>query len=90
MLGEMCSPYPSANRPRIGLLLLAAPAELRRATARWDTMTTTIVTVDDDDNDDNGDGATGDEVDDDDDDDGDGATGIEVDDDGDNDDYGNG
>ncbi len=26
-LGETCSPYPSANRPRVGLLLLAAPAE---------------------------------------------------------------
>ncbi len=27
----MCSRYPSAKRPRVGLLLLAAPAELRGA-----------------------------------------------------------
>ncbi len=31
MLGEMCSRYPSAKRPHVGLLLLAAPAESQGA-----------------------------------------------------------
>ena len=37
----------------------------RRATAQWDTMTTTMATGDDHDDDDDGDGAMGDKVDDD-------------------------
>ena len=31
MLGKTCNRYPSAKRPRVGLLLLAAPAESRGA-----------------------------------------------------------